>query len=158
MASLYADTATSQNNALLDSSSYVKEGWKVTGRLCLAHGKYTTTGAETTSDVVFMARLPKNATVIPHLSNFFHDGGLSGTLTVNVGDYDEDETALDADRFISAANVAAASNTLFTEAGTASGVHYTTVGPTWIGVDIVTMATAAASGIFVCNIVYAVST
>lgn len=158
MATLYSDIADDQNNALSNASKMQTNGALVTGNLRVYQAKYTTVGTEAANDVLYLARLNKGVYVIPSLSSIHSDGGLSGTFTANVGDWDEDGTVLDADRFISAANLASATNVLFSESATAVATIYKTVGPTWIGLQIATLATPAASGVITATITVACPT
>lgn len=99
---------------------------------------YTFVGTEAANDIVNLAWLPEGSEVVPHLCTVNSDG-VASTATITVGDLDVAGvgTAVDADRYSTALDVAAAGNDAFT-----GGVAFTT--PYRLGADAWLSATFAS--------------
>jgi hypothetical protein len=102
---------------------------------------YTFTGAEAAADVIRVFQVPAGSIVIPHLSNVVSDA-VATTATITVGD-DGLGSTLDADRYSTALNVAAAGVDAFT-GGAAATVPYQSTAEGWITVTLATLATPVA--------------
>jgi len=104
MAKFYSDIATAQNSGLLKDR--VKEGANVSGGLKSLQAAYTLAGSEAANDVLYLAKLPSGAMVIPSLSSVYcPDPGT--TLTLDVGD------EADADRYADAIVLSAGGSVKF---------------------------------------------
>jgi len=86
MANIYTALATAQNADLVASNP---NGSLLTGDVKFAQCSYTTTGTTAAADVLYLAKLPVGAIVIPGLS--FVDTEDCGTdISIKVGDSDDD--------------------------------------------------------------------
>ena len=106
MANIYTSLGSAQAANLVASQP---NGSLLTGDVKFAQGSFTTTATTAAADVLFIAKLPKGAIVIPGLS--FIDTEDCGTdLSLTIGD---DDPTADADRYSTAISVATAGRIAF---------------------------------------------
>ena len=84
----YTDTGMKIQQALSGNDSVKLQGNVCCGNILMARGCYTVSGAAV-GDQIRIARLPKGAVVVPHLSRVICDA-LGTTFTVKIGDTSAD--------------------------------------------------------------------
>lgn len=139
MAILYSNVGAKQNAPTNKSPLGPIEVAPAHRKLILS---YTMTGAEVANDVVKLYKLPANSIVIPRGSLVVSDA-IAATATITVGDHDLNDNALDADRYSTALNVAAAGDDSFT-GGVAATTPFTTTSESWLTFTFATLATPTA--------------
>ena len=140
MATLYSAVAAKQNSPSgktpLDARDVLPEFKRV-------KYTYTFTGAEAASDVIYIVKLPPGCAIQPRNSEVYGDA-VAGTATITVGDYSAvTGLVIDADRYSTSLNVAAAGWDVFTS-GDAEANPFTTTVETWITATLATLVTPVA--------------
>lgn len=106
MADIYTTLGAAQAANLVASQP---QGSLLTGDVKFAQGSFTTTATTAAADVLYIAKLPKGAVVIPGLS--FVDTEDCGTdISITVGD---DDPTADADRYSTAISLGTAGRIAF---------------------------------------------
>lgn len=106
----YTDTGMKIQQAISGNDSVRLSGNLCCGNILMARGTYTVSGAAT-GDQIRIARLPKGAVLIPHMSKVVCEA-LGTSFSVKVGD------SLSDNRYASAVNMATA-GTIAIEGGSA---------------------------------------
>lgn len=139
MATLYGTIAAKQNTPSGKDPLFPIETLPTTRKLLLT---YVMDGTEAAADIVRIYKLPPGCIVIPQTSAVTGDG-IATTATITVGDYSLTGTALDADRYSTALDVAAAGADTFT-GGVAAATPYATTDESWLTFTFATMGTPVA--------------
>lgn len=106
MADIYTTLADAQDSDLVRDRA---SGNLLTGKMVYARGQYTTTGTTAADDVLFIAKLPAGAVVVPSAS--FIDAEDCGTdVSIKIGD---DDPTADDDRYTTAISLATAGRIAF---------------------------------------------
>jgi hypothetical protein len=140
MATLYSAVAAKQNSPSgktpLDARDVLPEFKRV-------RYTYTFTGLEAADDIIRIVKLPPGCRIQPRNCEVYGDA-VAGTATITVGDYSAvTGLVLDADRYSTALNVAAAGWDVFT-GGLAEATPFETTVETWITATLATLATPVA--------------
>lgn len=107
MATLYSDIAALQVDP---TPKNMVSSMQVTPRTKILNPTYTTDGTETTSDTVYLVKVPKGTKVYSTRSKMRTSAAVAATaFAVNVGYY-EDASTLDADKFGTAININGGAN------------------------------------------------
>lgn len=124
MADIYSTIATAQNTANVASRA---NGSLLTGNMVFAKCEFSTTATTAAADVVYLAKLPKGATLVPGAS-FINTEDCGNGISIKIGDAD---TTADDDRYSTAVSLATAGKVAFT-GGVADSVPYTLASSAWI--------------------------
>jgi hypothetical protein len=140
MATLYSAVAAKQNSPSgktpLDARDVLPDFKRI-------RYTYTFTGAEVANDVIYIVKLPAGTRIQPRNSEVYGDA-VAGTATITVGDHSAvTGLALDADRYSTSLNVAAAGWDVFT-GGAAEAAPFETTVETWITATLATLVTPVA--------------
>lgn len=116
MADIYTTLATAQASELPKNRA---DGNLLTGNLVYARGQFTTTGTTAAADVLYIAKLPKGAVVVPGAC--FIDTEDCGTdVSIKIGDGD---TTADDDRYTTAISLATAGRVAFVSGVAGANPH-----------------------------------
>lgn len=139
MATLYGTVAAKQNAPTNKDPLYPIETLPNTRKLLLT---YVMTGDEVAADIVRLYKLPPGCIVLPKTSTVTGDA-VATTATITVGLYDLDGVVIDADKYSTALDVAAAGSDTFT-GGAAATTPYTNTVEAWLTFTFATLGTPVA--------------
>jgi len=138
MATLYTDIASTQSasKGLHERPSNTQ---LTSGGLFILNAQYTTTGSETASDELLVARLPVGAIVVPQLSFVEAQSGFGSAIQLDLGEGDYLDDSAD-DLTLYAANLDLSAGTNFLSGGSAALAPAAITKPGWfkVGLDTVT--------------------
>jgi hypothetical protein len=142
MATFYSDIGTKQNATSLGGNQV--SAAILNREIKYFSPTYTMVGTEAANDVIRLGFLKEGAEIVPHLCTVNSDA-VATTATITVGDLDLAGVgaAIDADRYSTALDVAAAGNDTFT-GGVAFTTPYRLGGEAWISFTFATMNTPVA--------------
>ncbi len=137
MATLYTDIASTQN-----TSKGLHERFSNTqltsGGLFILNAAYTTTGSETASDDLLIARLPVGAMVIPQLSFVEAQTSFASAIQLDLGEGDYLDGTVD-DLTLYASNLDLSAGTNFLSGGSAALAPAAITRPGWFKVNLDTV-------------------
>ena len=124
MADIYTTIATAQNTANVASRG---DGNLLTGNMVFAKCQFSTASTTAAGDVVYLAKLPKGATLVPGAS-FINTEDCGTDVSIKIGDAD---TTADDDRYSGAVSLSTAGKVAFAS-GVADSVPHTLASSAWI--------------------------